>query len=231
MTRGILHGSKHGCGCGVVNLDPPHPPPSTEAYHKYKYLSTIKILHISINDQRGHTPSRISSGISKTEPQQQGQGSRRWACIQENKTAHASAASAPAILPIRRSAKSLKQQNKGLSKKSTKKNEIEDKDSDTNSLSAIEIDDDDQNGPKNQDDDEPQVTEKVETAEEERSMSKIYSQVRRHSPLLRRAPVESLDLTCLYVFPPTSPYWDHWRSLCPCLWVCRLALQRIKSWG
>jgi hypothetical protein len=126
--------------------------------------------------------------------------------FKKNKTAHASAASAPAILPIRRSAKSLKQQNKGLSKKSTKKNEIEDKDSDTNSLSAIEIDDDDQNGPKNQDDDEPQVTEKVETAEEERSMSKIYSQVRRHSPLLHRAPVESLDLTCLYVFPPTSPY-------------------------
>ncbi len=89
------------------------------------------------------------------------------------------------------SAKSLKQQNKGLSKKSTKTNEIEDKNSDTNqssqasaelsrkSTSVIEIDDDDQNGQsnlsENQDDNQPQVTKKVKTAEEEHSMSKINS--------------------------------------------------------
>jgi len=119
--------------------------------------------------------------------------------LKKNKTAHASATSAPAILPIRTSAKSLKQQNKGLSKKSAKTNEIEE--------SAIEIDDDDQNGqsnlPENEDD---EVTKKVETAEEERSKSQIYSQMRVTYLYIRRAPVESLDLTCLYVFPPTSTY-------------------------
>jgi hypothetical protein len=121
------------------------------------------------------------------------------------------------------SAKSLKQQNKGVSEKTTKTNEIEDKDSDTNQSSQGSAGKLPVRAPSrlmmmirmvNQIFLKIKMTInhrlwkrlKLLRNLEEHSMSKIYSQVRDTHLYIHRVPVESLDLTCLYVFLPTSTY-------------------------
>jgi hypothetical protein len=54
--------------------------------------------------------------------------------------------------------------------------------------------------------DKESVVEKPETAAEELSMTKIPYIIRNTHPVIYKAPLENLDLTCLYIFPPITTY-------------------------